>query len=240
MVCDFSLRHYKEILETALASGYTFLGFHQHHAGHRAIYLRHDLDVCLEEAMPMAAIERDLGVRSTYFVLVNSPVYNVFSREAITIIKQLQSAGHQVGLHIDTGLLKEFRDKSLESFLKTLYALCEEPLQLVRVVSFHRPDPSVLGAKVEGFINVYQPLFFSEIKYISDSRGIWREGCPCQNLRRGEYSQLQILVHPIWWLDSGVEGIGEQLQQLFDARIGAMRTYLADNITTIGQLWGRR
>ncbi|MGQ9811728.1 MAG: hypothetical protein ACUVQ7_10380 [bacterium] len=234
MACDFSLHHYKEILEIALTSGYKFLGFHQHHAGSRAIYLRHDLDVSPEEALPMAAIEADLGVQSTYFFLVNSSVYNLFSRETFRIIKQLQSMGHWVGLHIDTELLEM---SSLRTFLEHLYHIFEEPLQLVRVVSFHRPGTSVLGAKVDGFISVYEPRFFSEIKYISDSRGIWRFGCPCQKLRVGEYSQLQLLVHPIWWVNSGAKDFSEYLQQLLDMRVSSMKAYLADNITPIGELW---
>ena len=67
--CDFSLDHYREILESAKNSGYDFLLFDevQTKATGRTCLLRHDIDYAPEKAMEFGQIEADLGIRSTYF-----------------------------------------------------------------------------------------------------------------------------------------------------------------------------
>jgi hypothetical protein len=85
------------------------------------VYLRHDLDVCLEEALDMANLESELGVRATYFILVNSPLYNPLSQGSLEFVHHIQAKGHWIGLHIDLGLLSSF-DISAE----------DDVLQLIR------------------------------------------------------------------------------------------------------------
>ncbi|MDH3361128.1 MAG: hypothetical protein OEL51_02070, partial [Nitrosopumilus sp.] len=38
-----------------------------------------------------------------------------------------------------------------------------------------------------------------QTKYISDSGRYWREGCMCKHINKHE--KLQILTHPIWWVN---------------------------------------
>jgi hypothetical protein len=45
----------------------------------------------------------------------------------------------------------------------------------------------------------YSNEFTKEMKYLSDSSGIWREGCCCKHL--GNHDRFQILTHPEWWFD---------------------------------------
>ena len=68
-----------------------------------------------------------------------------------------------------------------------------------QVISFHRPSDVVLGKKFQHVINAYEPAFFREIKYLSDSKGTWREGCICQWLQDSSLAHFQVLTHPIWW-----------------------------------------
>jgi len=75
MKCDFTLEHYKEIIANALSAGYKFSGFHEP-ATNMQVYLRHDVDVSIDMVLRMAQIDADIGVKSTFFVLPNSPTYN--------------------------------------------------------------------------------------------------------------------------------------------------------------------
>ena len=43
------------------------------------------------------------------------------------------------------------------------------------------------------------PLFSSEIKYMSDSKGIWNNGNPLDSDSFKNKKPIQILTHPIWW-----------------------------------------
>jgi hypothetical protein len=238
MSCTFTLEHYREILESALRAGYVFQGFHEPALAYppRVLYLRHDLDVCLEEALDMADLEAKLGVRSTYFILVNSPVYNPLSRDSLKLVHQLQAKGHWIGLHVDPVLLSNAEASQVEEEVLQLIRFYGSKIPLVPVVSFHRPSATVLGHVFNSFTSTYSPQFFKEIKYISDSRGIWREGCPCQALSRGLYPAVQMLVHPIWWSASETEPLVSRLRRLLGGRLDRFKSYLGENIEPIGKL----
>jgi len=240
MECSFTLKHYEEILKSALEAGYMPKGFHEEVSAHERwiLYLRHDLDICLEEAIPMAEVEAKLGMQATYFVLTNSPLYNLLSSDALATIKEIQSMGHWVGLHIDTALLPAFNG-SIEDLVERLYSLYAKPLSLVRAVSFHRPNPTVLGKVFNVCVSTYEPRFFSQIKYVSDSRGTWREGCPCQMLSKNVHPRVQMLVHPIWWDITASDRLEDRLQRLLATRSRQCEKYLADNIEPIADLLGK-
>ncbi len=238
MSCAFTLEHYCEILESALRAGYAFQGFHQpvSACARRVLYLRHDLDVCLEEALDMADREAELGVRATYFVLVNSPVYNLLSQDSLELVHQIQAKGHWIGLHIDPVLLSSVDASQVGNDVLQLIRFYGSRIPLVPVVSFHRPSASVLGRDFTAFVSTYSPRFFEEVKYISDSRGMWREGCPCQVLSRDLYSAVQMLVHPIWWGVSETEPLAHRLRRLLENRLDCFKRYLGENIEPIGKL----
>ena len=238
MDCAFTLKHYWEILEGALRAGYTFQGFHQPLArANRILYLRHDLDICLEEALDMAELEAKLGVRATYFVLINSPLYNPLSRDSLNLIHHIQAKGHWIGLHIDLGLLSSLDTSQVEGDVLQLIRFYSTRIPLVPVISFHRPSATVLGRDFNSFTSTYSRYFFRETKYISDSRGMWREGCPCQILSHSLYPAVQMLVHPIWWGTSETELLSHRLRRLLGNRVDCFKQYLAENIEgPIGKL----
>jgi len=237
MNCAFTLDHYCEILEGAIRAGYAFQGFHHLSTQiNRILYLRHDLDICLEEALDMAELEAKLGVRATYFVLVNSPVYNPLSQDSLELVHQIRTKGHWIGLHIDPVLLSSVDASQLEDSVLQLIRFYESRLPLVPVVSFHRPGATVLERDFNSFISTYSPRFFKEVKYISDSRGMWREGCPCQALGHGLYPAVQLLVHPIWWGASEGEPLADRLHRLLGNRMDYFKRYLAENIKPFGNL----
>lgn len=238
MSCAFTIEHYCEILESALKGGYVFQGFHEPVTQHarRVLYLRHDLDVCLEEALDMAHQEAKLGVRATYFVLVNSPVYNLLSQDSLELVHQIQVKGHWIGLHIDPVLFSSGDVSQVESDVIQLIRFYGSKIPLVPVVSFHRPSATVLGHDFGSFTSTYSLRFFKEVKYISDSRRIWREGCPCQVLSRGLYPAVQMLVHPIWWGTVETEPLAHRLRRLLGGRLDCFKQYLGENIEPLGRL----
>lgn len=239
MSCSFTLNHYREILESALKAGYEFKGFHQPVSSEkRVVYLRHDLDICLEEALEMAALEAKLGIKATYFVLVNSPLYNLFAEDSLELLNELVHQGHWIGLHVDPTMFPSNEINKMESCISKLIGFHAAVIPLVPAVSFHRPSPNVLGCDFNAFSSTYSPRFFKRVKYISDSRGVWREGCPCQALRKRQYLSLQMLVHPIWWNSTELE-ITNKLHHLLDKRLEVFKQYLGTNIEPIGRLLER-
>ncbi len=81
-MAEFTLDGYRALLAAFLNRGYTARSFAEVEPQARHLVLRHDLDMSVQAALPIAEIERDLGLSATYFVLVRTEMYNPFSAAA--------------------------------------------------------------------------------------------------------------------------------------------------------------
>ena len=170
------------------------------------LVVRHDVDLSLERAVALGDVEAQAGVRATFLVMVDSPLYDLDGAPARAALAALREQGHDVGLHMDLGprgerdglALDEVRPE-IEACRERLEAVLGEP---VRSISFHRPaDPLVAALRpvgeVCGMVNAYAaPLMRC---YLADSAGAWRHGDPRPVLREPPCESVQLLVHPFWW-----------------------------------------
>ena len=210
MTCDFSLRHYRELLETARSSGYRFAGFDGPPAP-GVVVLRHDVDLSLEAAVRMAEVEAEAGAFSTWFLMTRSVFYNLDSEAGERAAARLRELGgrvahHAVWPHVDLD----------ERFLP--------------VVAWHNPDPEYMTAPIDGATNVMAQPWFDPDHYRSDSNQRWRHGCPHRCLARGEPEWLQLLVHPEIWVYEGAT-MRETMESFLDAdRAARLEALRADRI----------
>lgn len=199
----FTYHAYRELLEQLRVQGYEFTDYTGWSDFTRCVILRHDIDYDINKAVQMAALERDGGVTATYFVLLTSDFYNVFSGKIAGALRQIRSCGHAIGLHFD-----EMRYPELEGDLDSLrQKILDEAALLstavgskVDVVSMHRPGRAVLDADftIPGMINSYGRVYFRYFKYLSDSRRRWRE--PVEEIvASGQFQRLHILTHAFWY-----------------------------------------
>jgi hypothetical protein len=194
--CEFSLRHYAELLTAARAGGYRFVGFDGRPADGDLI-LRHDVDLSLEAAVAMAEVEAEAGAGSTWFLMTRSVFYNLDSAAGERAVARLRALGgriahHAVWPHVDL-------DDRFEP-----------------VVAWHNPDPAYMTAPVAGATNVMAAPWFDPDHYRSDSNQRWRHGCPHDRLARGEPAWLQLLTHPEIWAYEG-QSMGETMRSFLDA-----------------------
>jgi hypothetical protein len=49
--------------------------------------------------------------------------------------------------------------------------------------------------------HTYEPRYFSEIAYISESGGEWRHGGPFERPAFRAGTAIHLLLHPIWWAE---------------------------------------
>ena len=196
MSCDFSLAHYRELLEAATAGGYRFACFDREPAAGDLI-LRHDVDLSLEAALALAELEAEAGARATYFLMTESVFYNLASKAGRDAIERLRELGHRVGLH-------------------AVYPNAARDERFDPVIAWHNPDPEYMHAPVEGVVNVMQDGFFDPDRYRSDSNQHWRSGCPHEALARGQPDWLQLLTHPEIWAYEGAT-MRESMLAMLDA-----------------------
>lgn len=195
---SFSPRGYSTLLEDFFSLDYKVVDYPQVLPEEKHLVLRHDVDFCLGRAMQMAELEAGLGVRATYFILMSSRFYNILSAEAANALQKIQLFGHRIGLHFDP-LAHAMPDHGIEMERRALEMVIGQELSMM---SFHRPHQSWLNSthRVGNLPHTYEPRFFSEIAYVSDSRGDWHYGHPLDHQSVMEGRALQLLTHPIWWM----------------------------------------
>lgn len=196
---EYTLDWYRGFLDRLRSDGYRFQSFDDHPA-EGAVLLRHDVDLSVDAALAMARVEADLGVQSTYFFLLSSPLYNVFERETREQIAAIRALGHDVGVHFSTHAYWASDEQPLDAELakqirgeQAALATVTDP---VSAVSFHIPPEWVLGRQIPEVRSAYEPALFTDIDYVADSSGRWREQHP---LDGGLGETVQILTHPGLW-----------------------------------------
>ncbi|MGD9537698.1 MAG: hypothetical protein AB7P52_08640 [Alphaproteobacteria bacterium] len=229
---SFTPAGYRALLDSLCARGYEVRDFFSARPERRHLILRHDVDVSLEAALEMAAFEAGLGVRSSYFVLLRSELYNPFAPPGQAALRLIRALGHEVGLHFDAALVEGGLD-ALDAAAANECALLEGLLGTsVRMISFHRPAKVLLGLDrpLAGRAHAYEPRFFSSIGYCSDSRGAFRHGEPLAQPAVAAGTAMQLLTHPIWWMGEAEADVTARLERFIAARADAMREALAATI----------
>lgn len=206
MHCDFSYKHYREILQSALDAGYQFISYEEaesKNAPDKYCILRHDIDYRPDLAGMMGDIEHALGIRSTYFYQIVSRIYNVRETENLGIIRKLSEQGHDLGIHLDLTWDEDVELSEIGSQVSTEQSLFKAltGVSPVEMISFHNPhrfQEQILNSPIPGIRHSYEKPLFSDIKYLSDSQG-WYEGCMCKVFSEARYPKIQFLTHPYIW-----------------------------------------
>lgn len=235
----FTYDGYKTLLSLLREHGYEIAGYRNWQEKDRCVILRHDIDTDLAQAVRFARLEQEQGVTSTYLVLLTSDFYNVFSKASREKLREIQTCGHEIGLHFDEASYPEhmgdpnaIRTKILEE--KNL--LQESVRGGIHLVSMHRPSQAILEADLEipGMINSYSKTFFREFKYLSDSRRRWRE--PVEQIVASEaYARLHILTHAFWYHEQE-ETISDSVGRFVRSANRERYAQLKDNITDLASI----
>lgn len=237
---DFSYNYFRKILEAAKNS------FELHLLSETADFLkkelkkpilvfRHDVDVSPKKSLVMAEIEHQMGIRATYMVMVNSPLYSLKNKTTYKMLKKFLDMNHEIGIHFDITDDERSGYLNLTKIEKRIISACKQVEDLIKrpvlAVSFHRPIKSFIGGPllVGGRINAYAKELMEW--YLSDGRGYWREGEPLPKLVKPKKALLQLLVHPIWWGEKHMSA-PDRLQEFFEEETKGKKSKEADRFST--------
>ena len=225
---------FRALLATALAAGYAFVSFDAADASaERVCLLRHDVDADLGAALELAEIEAEARVRATYFLMLRSPLYNLFGRANHRIAETIVGLGHWLGLHYDPAFPSGARDAS-EAVALEARILSDEFGVPVRAVSFHQP------ASAEGVAEVRPPGLVSAFdlpgfRYVSDANKVVACGELFRLFRERRHDRIQLLVHPLWWAtDDG----GLAAERLWERAILANLERTQEQLTATERAYG--
>jgi hypothetical protein len=236
----FTYSEYQAFLETLRSRNYRFARFAEAQklltGGSPFVLLRHDVDFDLKKAERLARIEAEMGIKATYFFLILTEHYNLFSEAGALLVKSILQHGHYFGLHFDGAAYP--KDFSVHQFRN----VCHKEIQLletwfdkkVEAVSFHRPCPDFLAGDprlTEPLPHAYMDVFTKQIFYCSDSRGMWRYGSPLESEAFKTGKPMHLLFHPVWWSETEQESAAT-LNHLFDDKLASLDSSFARNCQT--------
>lgn len=196
----------------------------------RLVFWRHDVDLCLSRAARLAEVEQEHGVFATYYVLVSTDMYSVAAAESVRMLRGMIAAGHEIGLHFDAKRHAGNLDALQTAAAWECDRLADITGSAVKSMSFHRPVAELLG--FEGDFaercHTYQPRYFSDVAYVSDSSGGWFRGHPLDHDAICNGQPLQLLTHPEWWVTDDprsptdiLNTIGEERRTLLSMALDA-------------------
>lgn len=241
---EFTYRDYREMLELLKSQGYRCVSYDdERDFSGKVVILRHDVDFDPSKCVAIAEIEANLGFASTYFFLVTSPFYNIFSYEVNEVVRCLLAMGHKVGLHFDESIYPESVD-IVERILHEINVLEMATQCRVSSVSMHRPSQKCLEGdwKIPGACNTYAKDISERFLYASDSRGCWRKpilDIIAEKADSAYCNRLHILTHPFWYNEveeSGSEVIMDFCERLSMKMLWNVSENISDPETMIDQL----
>ncbi len=206
MRCPFSADGYSNVIAHARAAGYNLIPMRECAEAGRDIptmVLRHDVDLSLDFACEMAAMEAGLGVKSTYFILPHNKYYDPFSTIGARQVREIVKQGHEIGLHWDSSIYDEDAERIRQGFISDRSRLAEINGTEIVSASQHIPidTPYFDVAELIPF-EAYSPAIAERYRYVSDSAMSWRDVTVWDLIDTG--IDIQFLAHPVWWMAEGV------------------------------------
>lgn len=242
----FNYEYYESIIKK-VKSEYKFIGLDEiEHKNSNMVIWRHDVDFSVCKSLELARIESKQDVKSTYFIMLNSPYYSTRDNKTRRQIKEIKKLGHDIGLHYDATYLKwssvhdhsEFEESLLSQKLE-LEKIIEMPIK-----SYTIHDPTNLCPTLfcsinrctvhHNMTNLYANSIREKFHYVSDSNGIWKYGDLESFINSKTYSNLHILTHPVWWSKYSTTPRTKILNELL-SRV----SYLMDNYDMVLDSQGR-
>ena len=94
---DFTLTIYRKLLQELLTNGYSFQTLQDfiQHPENKAVVLRHDVDRKPENGLVIAKIEKEVGIKASYYFRIVKESYDE------DIIRQIAEMGNEIGYHYE-------------------------------------------------------------------------------------------------------------------------------------------
>jgi hypothetical protein len=193
---NFTLSHYEKTIKNYISSGYSFCGTKNKKDKNKIIAMTHDVDHSIDLCKNFSEIEKNCGIKSTYFLRLHAKKYNMLSNSSLKQAKSILENGHEIGLHYEPSFCNSDYEKHIKKEMEILSNFLDYEITI-----FNIHEPARTGVDIGNILKnqnrCYNSDFFKNFKYISDSSCRWREGCFSKHINKWE--KLLVLTHPFWW-----------------------------------------
>jgi hypothetical protein len=177
---DFTFKKYKELIEFLINNNYKFYTVNDwiSKTPDKGIILRHDVDRYPINSLQNSIIEKDFGIKSTYYFRITKNSLNT------DIVKRISSMGHEIGYHYeDLSTARGDYDAAIKLFKKNLEILRE--IAEVRTISMHgKPISKTDNRNLWNKFNfkdsdvtgeAYLSINYEDIFYFTDTGRTWSD-----------------------------------------------------------------
>jgi hypothetical protein len=160
---------------------------------------RHDVDWSLDDAYNLSQLEQDNGINSTYYIRLNSELYNPKSRKNRIILKKMKRF-FEIGLHFDSTI---YDKKNLKKgFFQEMNILNDIIEDKIYTFSDHMPRKNGFTKPYnKNVISAYNKKIFVKKNYISDSRYDYRKNFS-NYVDLSKKRVIYLLTHPEYYINS--------------------------------------
>lgn len=215
--CPFTLTEYRALIKLA-KERFPFVSFAEYINHNSFVLWRHDVEYSTTEMDKLAEINTEEGIKSTFFVQLHCNFYNFWDNKNVKRFKNWVKNGHDIGLHFDCGFHGDKVFADVEKLIEYEKNIIENTLETkVQSFAYHNPVPETLKLQENyaGLVNAYnKDLFKSDVIYVSDSNGRWREKTIRDVLSDESVMKAQINTHDTWWTNERIPQI-EKLENAF-------------------------
>lgn len=167
---------------------------------------RHDIDYSPQRARALARMEAARHLRCVYHIAPSGRYYNTLEPEIADILREIAGLGHEIGLHFDMDVFPvgTVGDDAFLQRVRLEKQIVEHVTGQTPVsFSFHNhalhQQKLASDLEIDGMRNLASPQFYQDVRYLSDSNGIWRSETLEMLISQPAVAKLQILTHPVWW-----------------------------------------
>ena len=97
----FNIDNYKDILNRLKLLSEPVLFKDIRKDSKRKILIRHDIDIDFNQAYELFLIEKSMNIKSTWFILLTSDMYNPLCDSIRDKLLFMKDSGYEIGLHFD-------------------------------------------------------------------------------------------------------------------------------------------
>ena len=223
---SFLRSNYKKIIFHLLENDYVPRLFGSSEREGSNVYIRHDVDLSLSDALEFAKIESDIGVQSNFFFQLNAETYNIWKKENLKILADISAKGHLIGLHVDELVFGHDEEK----IKSTIDWFSHNIFPISHVFSFHRPSQRAIDTSFKNIVSCYSEDVFNYDSYCSDAARNTAFFEKLDLLIKSKVPLIQFLTHPGWWVESSDEDI---YRTILNRRHGDVEEYLKFNFKKV-------
>ena len=184
----WGLTGYRHLLADLAEAGYRMRPTEDIGTSEQSVFMRHDVDVHLDDIIQFARLEREMGCRSTWFVPVTFN-FNVLHEPNSQVLRELVAFGHNIGLHYDPLVTH-----SREDLRRQVRVLENASGFKVRSVTSHK------AGSIESRVDTGEWKVPVHQEYVSDSGRRWRDDRLMRLVHKQE--SFMLLTHVEHWLSS--------------------------------------